>query len=334
MNESTEGIIGNCESMRHVKTILARYRSCMASVLLFGESGTGKELVARAIHYSSIRADGPFVPINCGALPDDLLENELFGHEQGAYTGAGNKSTGLVGQADNGTLFLDEIGTLSHKGQCTLLRFLQSKEFRPLGSNRLRFANVRIVAATNANLNEMVSRKEFRRDLLYRLNVLTISLPPLRSRGEDIRLLAEHFIRCFCADYGTPEKILTPAAGAWLTEYHWPGNIRELENTIHRAVLSSVGQQIHLEDISTPLEPMVGNDFSTLDTGGERSCTMSFRAAKARIIDRFEHHYLSALMRNCNGNVSEAARMAGKERRALGKLLKKHGIERQHFQTS
>lgn len=324
MDEAMHGIVGDCDSLRHTKAIVGRYRGCDASVLILGESGTGKELVARAIHYVSDRAEGPFVPVNCGALPDDLLENELFGHEHGAFTGARDAAAGLIEQAEGGTLFLDEIGTLSPRGQCALLRFLQSKEFRRLGSRRLQSANVRVFAATNADLNEMVAQGEFRQDLLYRLNILRIVLPPLRDRGGDIDLLAEHFINRFCRQYQMPEKRLSTAACHWLHTYDWPGNIRELENILHRAILSSPGVEIQVEDISPDQENVSPISPSTTRINPD----LSFQDAKAAAISHFERHYLEALMLRCNGNVSQAARVAGKERRALGKLLKKHGLSR------
>lgn len=327
--DAMHGIIGDCDSLRHTRAILGRYRACDASVLILGESGTGKELVARAIHYVSARSRGPFVPVNCGALPDELLENELFGHERGAFTGARDSSAGLIEQAEGGTLFLDEIGTLSARGQCALLRFLQSREFRRLGSRNLRTVDVRVFAATNADLDTIVANGDFRQDLLYRLNILNISLPPLRERGEDIDLLTDHFIRHFCGQYHIPLKRLSASASAWMHSYHWPGNIRELENTLHRAVLSSVDDVLGVEDLTTDT-PSTGQSSGI---SSFKNFEQSFQDAKAEAISRFERQYLKALMCYCNGNVSQAARIAGKERRALGKLLKKHGLNRVSSQS-
>ncbi|WP_220432497.1 sigma-54 interaction domain-containing protein [Saccharospirillum alexandrii] len=323
-DEAMHGIVGNCDSLLQTKTIVGRYRSCDASVLILGESGTGKELVARAIHYISDRAEGPFVPVNCGALPDELLENELFGHEQGAFTGARGSVPGLIEQAEGGTLFLDEIGTLSLRGQCALLRFLQSKEFRRLGSRRLQSANVRVFAATNADLNDMVALGGFRQDLLYRLNILRIVLPPLRDRGNDIDLLAGHFIARFCRQYNMPDKQLSAAASQWLYAHDWPGNIRELENLLHRAILSCPGTVIQREDLTPDQDSSITPSMPYT----RLNMDLSFQDAKAEVISQFERHYLEALMNRCNGNVSQAARVAGKERRALGKLLKKYGLSR------
>ena len=320
------GIVGNCRSLRAVQAVLDRYQRCRAPVLILGESGTGKELVARALHYSSARAQGPFIPVNCGALPDELLENELFGHERGAFTGATDKSLGLVEQAQGGTLFLDEVGTLSAKGQCALLRFLQCQEFKRLGAPTVRQADVRVLVATNADLRSLAARGKFREDLLYRLDILSVTLPPLRQRGEDIERLAEHFIRRYSQEYQLLPRPLTTAARDWLYQYHWPGNVRELENLIHRAVLLSTKPWIDTGDLSTVVEREEPQGATSAGKADQ-----SFREAKAEMIENFERDYLTDLMKRAAGNVSEAARIAGKERRALGKLLKKHGIDRNHF---
>lgn len=319
------GIVGDCASLREVQTVLSRYRSCDAPVLILGESGTGKELVARALHYSSERSKGPFIPVNCGALPDDLLENELFGHERGAFTGAKEKAVGLVEQAEGGTLLLDEVGTLSQKGQCTLLRFLQTQEFKRLGAERVRRADVRVLAATNADLHQMAARGEFREDLLYRLDILSVTLPPLRQRGKDIEALAEHFVQRYCSDYRIGTKHLSASACHWLYRYDWPGNVRELENLLHRAVLLSSGNHIELHDLCQD----AGFDDQPLEPEGRPE--LNFQKAKAEVIENFERRYLTSLMERSRGNVSEAARLAGKERRALGKLLKKYGINRKRY---
>ncbi len=319
------GIVGTCDSLREVQAVLNRYRSCDAPVLILGESGTGKELVARALHYSSARSEGPFIPVNCGALPDDLLENELFGHERGAFTGAKEKAVGLVEQAEGGTLLLDEVGTLSGKGQCALLRFLQNQEFKRLGAESVRHADVRVLAATNADLHQMVARGEFREDLLYRLDILSVTLPPLRQRGSDIETLAEHFVQRYCGEYQIGSKLFTAAARHWLLQYDWPGNVRELENLLHRAVLLSRGNRIELADLCP--DAVCGNQSLV----PECATGLNFQQAKAEVIENFERRYLMTLMERSGGNVSEAARLAGKERRALGKLLKKYGINRKQY---
>jgi DNA-binding NtrC family response regulator len=298
---------------------LGRMLPCAAPVLIEGETGTGKELVARALHYLGPRAGGPFVPVNCGALPDHLLENELFGHERGAYTDARTASTGAIGAAAGGTLFLDEIEALSPKAQAALLRFLQDREYRPLGSSRALRSDARVVAASNADLRALSAGPAFRADLFFRLDVLSLRLPPLRERRGDIGLLAEHFVKRFCDEYGKARKALAPGALAMLEGHDWPGNVRELENLIHRSVLLADGPALFPQPAAADAKPQDTSQGSTLP--GE-----PFAVAKARAIEAFERSYLTALLRATGGNVSEAARRADKERRALGKLLKKHAI--------
>lgn len=295
---------------------------CLAPVLISGETGTGKELVARGIHYLGPRAAGPFIPINCGALPDHLIENELFGHERGAYTDARTSSCGAVGEADGGTLFLDEVEALSAKAQVALLRFLQSQEYRPLGGVNTRHADVRVLAAGNVDLSALTAQHALRSDLYFRLNVLSVSLPPLREREDDIALLAQHFIDRYCGQYGIPQKTLHWQSLRHLRRYHWPGNVRELENLVHRSIVTapdSSPQLIINLDASSATD-RVGSTDEPVDGPG-------FAEAKARAIADFEREYLSRLLAVAEGNVSRVARIAGKERRSIGKLLKKHGIK-------
>jgi len=213
---------------------IERFARCDATVLINGETGTGKELTARAIHYHGKRAEGPFIPINCGALPDALFGSELFGHTRGAFTDAYESRAGLVEQAEGGTLFLDELEALSPAGQVALLRFLQDHEYRPLGAPRARVANVRVLGATNADLSSFVRQGKFRQDLLYRLDVLTLDVPPLRNRGDDALVLARAFLRKLCSRYQQLERTFHADAIAALRSYEWPGNVRELENLIRR----------------------------------------------------------------------------------------------------
>jgi DNA-binding NtrC family response regulator len=303
---------------------------CLAPVVISGETGTGKELMARGIHYLGSRADGPFIAINCGALPDHLIENELFGHERGAYTDARTSSGGAIGEADGGTLFLDEVETLTPKAQVALLRFLQSREYRPLGSAQTRHADVRVLAAGNVDLRILSARQALRSDLYFRLNVLSISLPPLRDRTDDIALLAQHFIDRYCGQYGIPRKTLHWRSLRQLRRYHWPGNVRELENLVHRGVVKAphIEPQLMI-DLDEPAAPgqIQPADAGPGEVAEEPAEGQDFAAAKARAIENFEKHYLSRLLAAAEGNVSRAARLAGKERRALGKLLKKHGIK-------
>jgi DNA-binding NtrC family response regulator len=327
-NEHPEGFIdfnmvGNSPSFVRVLNQIKKIAGCDASVLIEGETGTGKEMAARAIHYLSRRRDHPFIPVNCGAIPDTLLENELFGHETGAFTDAKGSQSGLISQAEQGTVFLDEVEAFSAKGQMVLLRFLQDHIFKPLGNGKFRKADVRILAASNQDLTNCVSMGEFRRDLFYRLNIVTIKMPTLSQRPGDIELLAEHFLNQWRLRYDRPNMRLHPDTVAWMKRHHWPGNVRELENLLHREFLMS-------EELSIKLDP--GTTLSgdrrknALDRRQNIFLDCSFNEAKKRIIDQFEKKYLNGLMQETGGNVTVAANRAGKERRALGKLLKKHHI--------
>ncbi len=318
-------IVGESPEILRTIDMLRRFAACDAPVLIEGETGTGKELAARAIHYEGGRSDQPFIAVNCGAMPDDLIENELFGHERGAYTDARTNYEGLVARAGRGTLFLDEVETLTHKAQVVLLRFLQEQEYRPLGSRSTRISRARIIAASNCKLTQLVAQGGLRQDLFFRLNIMAITMPALRARAQDITLLAEHFLRTFRERYGQPHKRLTPRSLRWMQQYPWPGNVRELENLVHREFLLADGEEIA---ISAP----EAAPASGMEAPGDASPPSGeFNIAKAEAIERFERHYLCALLAAVGGNISQAARRAGKERRALGKLLKKHGIDRTQF---
>ncbi len=318
-------LLGSSPEFVRVLELIRKLGRTDAPVLVLGETGTGKELAARAVHYLGLRHEQPFVPVNCGAIPDSLVENELFGHERGAFTDAKGTQPGLVAQADGGTLFLDEVDSLSLRAQVALLRFLEDHEYRPLGGLRLRKVDVRVLAASHLDLQELAERGEFRQDLMFRLNVLQLKLPPLAARTGDIELLAHHFLRQYSRRYRQPVKGIHPQALAWMDAYRWPGNVRELENLLHRAFVVSEGRTIELGHI-------LGSDGAGPERGeGEPPFAESFQEAKARIVERFERDYLSWLMREAGGNVSLAARRAGKERRSLGKLLKKHGIRRSRY---
>jgi DNA-binding NtrC family response regulator len=258
------------------------------------------------------------VPVNCGALPDTLIESELFGVERGAFTDARRSRTGLVAAACGGTLFLDEVDGLSAKAQITLLRFLQDQCYRPLGTVRELRTDVRVLAATNRSLHALVEAQRFRADLLYRLKILDVSLPPLRERGADAEMLARHFIDRFAASYRMAPKSLDERALCWLRRYPWPGNVRELENWVHRAMLMSPGPVIEF-DGQLDGQPVAD---------GQDAPPCCFQQAKAEAVRQFERQYLRRLLDRTQGNVSHAARLAGKERRAFGKLMKKHGLER------
>lgn len=311
-------MIGQAPSFLQALSLIRRIAQYEATVLISGETGTGKELAARAIHYLGDTSDGPFVPVNCGGIPDELFENELFGHTQGAYTDAKGKQCGYVEQANGGTLFLDEIDALSMKSQTTLLRLLQDQIYKPLGSEKIRHANTRIIAATNKNLLESVITHQFRQDLLFRLDVLSVELPSLRDRPGDATRLAEHFITKFSREYGKEPRPLHPTFISWIEGYCWPGNIRELENTLLRAFLLSDGNYVSHSD-------NCDDESDEIMTLGE------FNEQKAQAIAGFERQYLDRLLLQTRGNVSLAAKLAGKERRALGKLLQKHGINRTDY---
>ena len=303
------------ENQKFLKEIekIPTIAKCDASVLISGETGTGKELCARAIHYLSSRAAQPFIPVNCGAIPSDLVENELFGHESGAFTGAKTTRPGLTQEADGGTLFLDEIDCLPLLAQVKLLRFLQEKEFRSLGSTKISRANVRVIAATNADCEEAVKTGKFRRDLYYRLNVIPLALPSLRERGEDVLLLARHFLVKHATELNKQIASLSPSAMRKLYFYEWPGNVRELEHIIMRAVVLSDDAVIRADDI-TLLEHV------------DPTRSESFQEAKDRIVADFEKTYLRSVLLKSHGNISEAARLARKNRRAFWELIRKHHI--------
>ncbi|HUC86413.1 MAG TPA: sigma-54 dependent transcriptional regulator [Candidatus Acidoferrales bacterium] len=289
---------------------IAKYQTC---VLLMGETGTGKEQFARAIHYNGARAARPFIPVNCGAVPVDLLENEFFGHECGAFTSASSARRGLLKEADEGTLFLDEIDCLPAMAQVKLLRFLQDGHFRPLGSERDCSSDVRVIAATNINLPEAVEAGRFRNDLFYRLNVVTLKLPALRERGEDIVLLARYFLTQYSAKLGAPTREFASGALLKLACHRWPGNVRELENVVQRAIVVAGPEWIEPEDIYL-------GEFRTVAEGQD------FRNMKARAIAEFERTFIRQLLTAHGGNITSAAQAAGKDRRAFWELMRKHKI--------
>jgi len=294
---------------------------CDVSVLISGETGTGKELFARAIHYLSSRASKPFIPTSCGAIPLELIENELFGHVQGAFTGAGSSRPGLIHEANDGTLFLDEIDCLPLLAQVKFLRFLQEKEYKQLGSSKALHANIRVIAATNIDLDRAVREGRFRQDLYYRLNIVPLLLPPLRERRVDIPLLACYFLEKYAVEFEKPVKDLSPDAIQLLLDYDWPGNVRELENVIERSIIFSRESVIQSSDIVLPhLQP------------SHRQ--ISFKAEKAKRIQQFEKDYIQNLLLIHHGNISKAAVAAQKNRRAFWQLIKKHKIDAEHFKSN
>jgi DNA-binding NtrC family response regulator len=293
---------------------------CDVNILITGETGTGKELIARAIHYLSPRASQPLIPINCGATPLELLENELFGHERGAFTGATRSQPGLVQEASGGTLFLDEIDCLPPLAQVKLLRFIQEKEYRPLGSTKTRKADVRIISATNTPIEEAVRDGKFRQDLYFRINIIPIKLPPLRDRPDDIPLLTRHFVNKYAAEFGKRVDGLSPQAMRSLKTYQWPGNVRELEHIIERAIALSDNPLLDELDVPT----------STVT----EDATISFQQAKAKIVKDFEVTYINGLLLAHQGNITRAAQVARKNRRAFWQLIRKHGIDVDKFKPA
>ena len=320
-------MIGDSPAFRELIGLIEKMASCDAPVLIEGETGTGKELAARALHYQGKRHGKPFIPVNCGAIPDALFENEIFGHKKGAFTDAKENQPGFVALADSGTLFLDEVETLTSKGQVALLRFMQDQQYRPLGGGRELNANVRIITASNADLTRLVDRGEFRKDLFFRLKILYLELPPLRERKGDPRLLAEHFVRLYCAQSGQPVKTIHSDTLAWFESYSWPGNIRELENLIYREFLLSEGPEIHIKPwVQRQTERRKLTDRRRFLRNGH-----DFNRAKAKVIEDFEKRFLMSILTEAHGNISHAAKLAHKERSALGKLLKKHGIDKNQY---
>ncbi|MGH7385529.1 MAG: sigma-54-dependent transcriptional regulator [Candidatus Rokuibacteriota bacterium] len=309
------GLLAGSAQMAQVVELVRRVAPTSATVLIQGESGTGKELIAKAIHHASERTRGPFVAINCGALPETLLESEIFGHVRGAFTGASGNKKGLFAEADGGTLLLDEIGEMAPSLQVKLLRTLQSGEIRPVGSTQASIVDVRVVAATNRDLDQLIRQGTFREDLFYRLNVVPVALPPLRERREDIPLLAGHFLGRAAQRLGRPLLRLSPAAVDWLLRYPWPGNVRELENVVERTAILTRGEVIEPDD----LPPHVTGDVAL---GPAQSLDREHTLAEA------ERAHIIQTLERCGGNHSRAAETLGIGRTTLWRKLKEYGIDR------
>ena len=315
-------IIGTGAWIKELYDRIAMVAATDVTVAIFGESGTGKELVARTIHNSSPRHDAPFVVVNCAAIPETLLEDELFGHVRGAFTDATRDREGLLAAAHTGTLFLDEIGEMPMPLQAKLLRVLQSHEFRRIGDDQDRRVDVRIITATNRDLDQLVARGSFRQDLYYRINVFPMHLPPLRERPEDIALLVHHFVNKYRGRLGKPIDGVSAAALARFSSYEFPGNVRELENKVHQAMVVAPGPTIEADDVSLPAgKPSIAH----VDV------TRSFRELKQEVIDTFETDYLTELLRVHRGNLAQAARAAGMDRKNLWALVERHGLDRARF---
>ncbi len=309
--------IGKSPQFLGIIEAIPKVAKCDVTVLITGETGTGKELCARAIHYLSKRRRFPFIPVDCGAIPLQLFESELFGHEKGAFTDAKERKVGLIAEAEGGTIFIDEVEILSLRSQVKLLRFLQEKTYRSLGNTKSVKANVRIIAASNKDLREKITRGRFREDLFYRLNIIHLELPPLRERKGDIPLLANYFLRKYACKIGKKVGFSEMALGK-LCSYEFPGNIRELENIVQRAMIMSKGDIIQSEDIHIPIIR-------------KSSSLKIFKEAKAEAIRKFEKNYIIQLLRIHHGNITHAAKAAGKERSAFGKLVRKYNIDTTHY---
>jgi len=313
---AVDQIIGKSDPMQQVFELIRRASPARSNILIRGESGTGKELVAKAIHHHSRRAEGPFVTVNSGSMPADLLESNLFGHMKGAFTGAVANKKGLFEAADGGTIFFDEIGNIPLDTQAKLLRVIQEKEFMPLGGVATKHADVRIVAATNADLEETVTRNEFREDLYYRLNVITIPLPPLRDRPEDVPLLARHFLELYALENDRRLKAISPTAMEVLIDYPWPGNVRELENVIERAVVLSTGDVLDVD----LLPPAVRrSDIPVPQSHELPSNGMSLKEA----VTRYERHMIETALKASGGVQKKAAEMLKVKPTTLHEMIKR-----------
>jgi DNA-binding NtrC family response regulator len=311
-----DNIIGRSGSMQEIFNTIERVAPSRATVLLTGESGVGKDLIARAIHFHSPRKDKPLVKINCTAIPENLMESELFGYEKGAFTGAQTSKPGTFEQADLGTVFLDEIGDVPAAIQVKLLRVLQEREFERLGSNVTRHIDIRLVAATNQDLRAALEQGTFREDLYYRLNVVPINIPPLRERKQDIPFLANHFVRKLAPDTGCSVESITDAAMEKLMGYHWPGNVRELENVIERSLVMATGTKLDVADIKledAPRARQQSGDTHFLPDG--------------LTLDQYEQDIIREALKRADGNKSQAARLLGLTRNALRYRLTQMGLE-------
>ncbi len=322
---SFDDIVGTCPAMRKVFETIDQVADSGVDVLVVGDTGTGKELVARSIHRRSRRAAGPFVPVDCGAIPENLLEAEFFGHEKGAFTGADQRTIGLLEFADGGTFFLDELGELPLLMQAKLLRTLQERKIRRVGGRQETDVDVRVVAATVRDLDAMVAQGRFRKDLFYRINVVRIDLPPLAARGDDLGLLAEHFAVKYSREMNKPVSGITPEAYQVFAHYGWPGNVRELQNVIRRALALSTDSMIGLDDLPDSVVVAAGGDWPSSDGPA------GYFRVRDEHMAKFERQYLVELLRRHGGEVTSAAIEAQLPRGTLYRLLKNHGIDAGSF---
>jgi|TARA_Y100000310_G_scaffold345590_1_gene466984 DNA-binding NtrC family response regulator len=319
-------ILGDSEAMQRVRDSIARIADTDVDVLIWGETGTGKELVARNIHTSSPRCNKPFCPVDCSAIPAELFESEFFGHERGAFTGATERIPGLMEYADGGTLFLDEIGELSLPQQAKLLRALQERSFRRVGSREEVHVDIRLLAATNRDLSEEVKAKRFREELYFRINVGEIPLPPLKQRAGDIELLLEHFLDKFGKEMNRPGRVMKPEVVDLFYAHPWPGNVRELINVVRRMLAMSRRKTLSLDDVPAAIRSKLETQSHARGSG--------FMEERARTIEEFEYNYIVALLRTCAGDVSAAARMADVSRQSIYRLMQRLQIDAGEFRET
>jgi two-component system nitrogen regulation response regulator GlnG len=327
---SSDILVGRCPAMQEVYKAVGRVAPQDVAVLILGESGTGKELVARAIYHHSRRASGPFLAINCAAIPETLLESELFGHEKGAFTGADRLRMGKFEQCTGGTLFLDEIGDMTPLTQTKVLRVLQEQRFERLGGNETIQTDVRIIAATNCDLEQLLAAEQFRSDLYYRLNVYTIRLPPLRARAEDIPLLVEHFIKRFCRELGKSVQHAAPEALQMLQRYSWPGNVRELQSVLKQALLHATGPVLAPEFLPPALGDRLAVERRRPTAEWELFLKERLQSGSqdlyAEALALMERQLLTAVLRQTTGNQVQAAKILGITRGSLRNKIRAHGI--------
>jgi two-component system NtrC family response regulator len=322
---SLSGIFGQCSKMEEVFSTIRKVSSVDVPVLILGESGTGKELVARALHDNSLRKDGPFVPINCGAIPENLLESELFGHEKGAFTGAQSQVKGKVEYAQGGTLFLDEIGEMPAALQVKLLRFLQERVIQRLGGRQDIEVDVRVVAATNIDIQQAIQQSTFREDLFYRLGVISVDLPPLREREDDVFLLSHLFLHRYSGEFGKKVRGIGQTAMEALRSYHWPGNVRELENKIKRAVVMADQPFLEPGDLGFVDSAATEGPAANAQAGDIASAYEGLTLKEAR--QRLEKELLLVALEKEDGNIVRSAEILGVSRPTLYDLMKKHGLQ-------
>ncbi len=326
--EAAESLVGKSPPIQRLVEIVKVVARTDLTVLVTGETGTGKDIVARMVHALSQRTDGAFVPVNCPAIPENILESELFGYRKGAFTGATQDKKGLFEAADGGTIFLDEIGDLSHPLQAKLLRVLETKELKPLGEARIHKIDVRVVASTNQDLKEKIARNQFREDLYHRLNVVSIVTPSLSQIPEDIPLITNHYLAVYCSELNVAPKKFSDDALKVLASRRWSGNVRELQNQIRRIAIFSKGEVIVPEDFTFDF-----SDDQRAQAVTEGSPRLDYKEARKTLLRDFNIKYISDLLKECNGNVSSAAKKADLERQSLQHLMRRYGINSEKFRN-